>query len=205
MAALLLAAGAGSRLGHRAKSALMLDGVPLIRRQIMALRGAGLQDIVVVLGHHAEDLKPLIEDCPVTCVYNPDPDAGQVSSLRWGLQALGSSADPVLVSLADLALINTQDIRDLLHAYANRPVHTEVVVPTVQGLPGNPVVFSQVVRQSLLAQAEHVGCKDWQAQHPAAVHHWITHNQHYRTDIDAPQDIDMLARTTGQRLQWPAA
>jgi molybdenum cofactor cytidylyltransferase len=73
----------------------------------------------------------------------------------------------------------------------------------VQGLPGNPVVFSQAVRQSLLAQAEHVGCKDWQAQHPVAVHHWITHNQNYRTDMDTPQDIDMLARTTGQRLQWP--
>jgi CTP:molybdopterin cytidylyltransferase MocA len=111
--------------------------------------------------------------------------------------------DAVLVSLADLALINSQDIQDVLHAYAERPAHTEVVVPTVQGLPGNPVVFSQAVRQSLLAQAEHVGCKDWQVQHPAAVHHWITHNQHYRTDMDTPQDIEMLAQTTGHRLQWP--
>ena len=201
--ALLLAAGAGSRLGHRPKSALMLDGVPLIRRHVMALLGAGLQDVVVVLGHHAADLEPLIQDFPVTRVYNPDPDAGQVSSLRWGLQAFLSPVDAVLVSLADLALIDSQDIRDVLHAYAERPVHTEVVVPTVQGLPGNPVVFSQAVRQSLLAQAEHVGCKDWQAQHPVAVHHWITHNQNYRTDMDTPQDIDMLARTTGQRLQWP--
>jgi molybdenum cofactor cytidylyltransferase len=181
----------------------MLDGVPLIRRHVMALLGAGLQDVVVVLGHHAADLEPLIQDFPVTRVYNPDPGAGQVSSLRWGLQALLSPVDAVLVSLADLALIDSQDIRDVLHAYAERPVHTEVVVPTVQGLPGNPVVFSQTVRQSLLAQAEHVGCKDWQAQHPVAVHPWITHNQHYRTDMDTPQDIDMLARTTGHRLQWP--
>jgi molybdenum cofactor cytidylyltransferase len=202
--ALLLAAGAGSRLGHRPKSALMLEGVPLIQRHIMALLGAGLQDVVVVLGHHAADLAPLIQDFPVTRVYNPHPEAGQVSSLRWGLQALSAPVDAVLVSLADLALINSQDIQDVLHAYAERPAHTEVVVPTVQGLPGNPVVFSQAVRQSLLAQAEHVGCKDWQVQHPAAVHHWITHNQHYRTDVDTPQDIEMLAQTTGHRLQWPS-
>jgi molybdenum cofactor cytidylyltransferase len=202
--ALLLAAGAGSRLGHRPKSALMLEGVPLIQRHIMALLGAGLQDVVVVLGHHAADLAPLIQDFPVTRVYNPHPEAGQVSSLRWGLQALSAPVDAVLVSLADLALINSQDIQDVLHAYAERPAHTEVVVPTVQGLPGNPVVFSQAVRQSLLAQAEHLGCKDWQVQHPAAVHHWITHNQHYRTDMDTPQDIEMLAQTTGHRLQWPS-
>ena len=202
--ALLLAAGAGSRLGHRPKSALMLEGVPLIQRHIMALLGAGLQDVVVVLGHHAADLAPLIQDFPVTRVYNPHPETGQVSSLRWGLQALSAPVDAVLVSLADLALINSQDIQDVLHAYAERPAHTEVVVPTVQGLPGNPVVFSQAVRQSLLAQAEHVGCKDWQVQHPAAVHHWITHNQHYRTDMDTPQDIEMLAQTTGHRLQWPS-
>lgn len=201
--ALLLAAGAGSRLGHRPKSALMLDGVPLIRRHIMALLGAGLHDVVVVLGHHAADLEPLIADCPITRVYNPHPEAGQVSSLRVGLQALLAPVDAVLVSLADLALIDSQDIREVLQAYAERPVHTEVVVPTVQGLPGNPVVFSQAVRQSLLAQAEHVGCKDWQAQHPAAVHHWITHNQHYRTDVDTAQHIERLAQTTGHRLQWP--
>ena len=52
--AVLLAAGAGSRLGHRPKSLLELGGVPLIVRQLVALSGAGVDELVVVLGHHAE-------------------------------------------------------------------------------------------------------------------------------------------------------
>ena len=50
-AAVLLAAGAGSRMGHRPKSLLLLDGEPLIRRQVHALQTAGASQLVVVLGH----------------------------------------------------------------------------------------------------------------------------------------------------------
>ena len=48
--AVLLAAGAGSRLGNKPKSLLELDGVPLIHRQLAALSGAGVDEVVVVLG-----------------------------------------------------------------------------------------------------------------------------------------------------------
>ncbi len=42
LAAVLMAAGAGARMGQRPKSLLELDGVPLICRQVMALRQAGV-------------------------------------------------------------------------------------------------------------------------------------------------------------------
>ena len=46
--AVLLAAGSGSRLGHRPKSLLELGGVPLIRRQLFALSGAAVSTAVGV-------------------------------------------------------------------------------------------------------------------------------------------------------------
>ena len=51
--AVLLAAGAGSRLGGRPKALLELGGVPLVLRQLIALSGAGVDEVAVVLGHHA--------------------------------------------------------------------------------------------------------------------------------------------------------
>ena len=48
--AVLLAAGSGARLGHRPKCLLELGGVPLIQRQLIALSGAGVDEVVVVLG-----------------------------------------------------------------------------------------------------------------------------------------------------------
>lgn len=202
--AVLLAAGSASRMGHRPKCLLELDGVPLIWRLLTALSGSGVDELVVVLGHYADRIEPVVRDFPVTLVHNPDPNAGQVSSLRLGLQALPSQIDTVLVALADQPLIHSQDISDLIGAYRMRPAGTEVMQPTVDGLPGNPVVFSQTVREQILASEAHVGCRQWQQAHPQAVHRWATTNTRYRTDVDSPEDIESLAARTGQRLLWPA-
>lgn len=200
----LLAAGAGARMGHRPKSLLELGGVPLIRRQLIALSGAGVDEVVVVLGHYAERIEAAVQEFPVTLVRNPDPDAGQISSLRLGLQALSPKLDAVLVALADQPLINSQDINDLIGAYKKRPAAAQVVQPTVDGLPSNPVMFSAEVREQILAGQPHVGCRQWQAAHPDQVHAWLSSNQRYRTDVDTPEDIEALAARTGHRLKWPA-
>ena len=203
MGAVLLAAGSASRMGKRPKCLLELGGVPLIRRQLIALSGAGVEELVLVLGHYAVRIEAAVKEFPLTRVYNPQPDAGQVSSLRLGLAALSPKLDAVLVALADQPLINAQDITDLIAAYKNRPATAQVVQPTVAGLPGNPVVFSAGVRQQILAGAAHLGCRQWQAAHPEQVHPWMTSNSHYRVDVDTPQDMQALASRTGQRLQWP--
>lgn len=203
--AVLLAAGSGSRMGNRPKCLLELGGVPLIRRQLIALSGAGVDELVVVLGHYADQIEPAVMDFPVTLVRNPDPDAGQNASLRLGLQTLSPKIDTVLVALADQPLINSQDINDLIGAYKKRPEGTQVVQPNVEGQPGNPVMFSGDVRDQILAGEAKVGCKQWQSAHPEAVHRWVTSNQRYRTDVDSPEDIEALAARTGHRLRWPVA
>ena len=86
--AVLLAAGAGRRLGGRPKALLQLGGVPLVMRQLVALSGAGVDEVAVVLGHHAEAVEAAIAAFPITLVHNAAPDEGQASSVRLGLAAL---------------------------------------------------------------------------------------------------------------------
>lgn len=205
LGAVLLAAGSGSRIGQRPKSLLELGGVPLIRRQLIALSGAGVDEVVVVLGHHAEHIEPVIEDFPVRVVHNPQPEEGRVSSLRLGLSALSGKLDAVMVALADQPLIHAQDLIDVVGAYKKRPEGTQIVVPTVAGLPGNPVLFSAEVSEAVLAGDARLGCKQWQQQHPEQVYHWSSDNQRYRTDIDCEDDIRALASSTGHQLRWPSA
>lgn len=202
--AVLLAAGAGSRMGNRPKSLLELGGVPLIRRQLIALSGAGVDEVVVVLGHYADRIEDVIKEFPVTLVRNPDPDAGQISSLRLGLQATSAKLDALLVALADQPLINSQDINDLIGAYKKRPAGAQVVQPHINGLPGNPVMFSAEVREQILAGSANVGCRQWQAANPTQVHAWESINHRYRADVDTLEDIEALATRTGHRLKWPA-
>jgi molybdenum cofactor cytidylyltransferase len=202
--AVLLAAGAGTRLGGRPKALLELGGVPLIRRQLIALSGAGVDEVVVVLGHHAALIEPLVQDFPVTLVHNSQPEQGQVSSLRLGLQALAGRLDAVLVALADQPLIHTQDLMALIGAYKKRPEGSQVLVPQVGGEPGNPVVFSAEVREQILQGDADVGCRQWRAEHPEVVAVFETDNRRYRVDIDTQEDMERFERETGHALRWPA-
>ena len=78
LGAVVLAAGRGSRLGNRAKALIELVGIPLIRRQLIALSGAGVDQLVVVLGHYASQIRPFIEDFPITVVdLSDNPEASQ--------------------------------------------------------------------------------------------------------------------------------
>ena len=118
--AVVLAAGAGARLGGRPKALLELGGVPLILRQLVALSGAGVDEVVVVTGHHAEAIEAAVRPFPITLAHNATPDDGQPSSVRIGLQALSPKLDAVMVALADQPLINEQDITALIGAFKKR-------------------------------------------------------------------------------------
>lgn len=202
--AVLLAAGAGSRIGNRPKPLLELGGVPLIRRQLIALSGAGVDEVVVVLGHHAEAIEAAVRDFPVTLARNPAPDDGQATSVRIGLQALTGKLDAVIVALADQPLINAQDITALIGAYKRRG-EASMVVPRIGGAPGNPVMLDAALREEWLAGDANAACRRWREQNPERVAWFDTDNTRYRTDIDTPEDLQRFRERTGHELRWPAA
>jgi len=201
----VLAAGAGSRMGHRPKCLLQLDGMSLLERQLQALTLAGVTPIGVVLGHHAERIlqEGILTRWAAQPVLNPRPDDGHVSSLRIGLQALPVWLDRVVVALADQPLIGVQAVQALLQAFAQRPAGTQLLQPQVQGLPGNPVVFTGVVMGQILAGDNTLGVRQWQLAHPEAVYHWKTPHTHYRLDVDNDADCQAVEQLTGQSLLWP--
>jgi molybdenum cofactor cytidylyltransferase len=201
--AVLLAAGAGSRMGGRPKALLELEGHPLVVRQLNALSSAGVDELVIVLGTHAERIRPLIEHMPITVVRNPRPDDGQVSSQRLGLGALSTNVEAVLVALVDQPLIDRHDIVSMICAFKKRADGTSIVVPHVAGQPGNPVIFSASVREQILQGDVTLGCREWRSQNPAAVVNLDTDNRHFVLDVDSPQDIERFERDTGRSLRWP--
>ena len=202
--AVLLAAGSGSRLGGKPKSLLELGGVPLIRRQLIALSGAGVDEVVVVLGHHADAIEASVRDFPVTLARNPSPDDGQASSVRVGLQALAGKLDAVVVALADQPMINAQDITDLISAFKKRGA-AQMVAPRIAGEPGNPVIFEAALRDEWLAGDLNAACRRWREANPERVHWFDTTNSRYRVDIDTPEDLQRFTERTGHTLRWPAA
>jgi len=203
-AAVLLAAGAGSRMGHRPKSLLLLEGEPLIRRQLRALQAAGAAHVVVVLGHYAADIGAQLTDLHLQYIHNRQPEDGLVSSQRLGLQALPEGLDGVVMALADQPLIQAADVTALTLEFKARPIGIDMVFPRVNGTPGNPVMLSASARHAILAQGPDFGCKEWRQAHKTQVQAFDSTNVHYTTDLDHLEDVASFKARTGKSLLWPA-
>jgi molybdenum cofactor cytidylyltransferase len=118
IAAVVLAAGSGSRFGGT-KQVALLDGKPLVRHAVDAARGAGIAEVVVVVGHDADAVAGAAGP-DVSIVRNPRHAEGQSTSLAAGLDALGDDVDAAVVLLADQPGITAEAIRGLVATAASR-------------------------------------------------------------------------------------
>src|SRR5262249_16679755 len=88
VAAIILAAGAGARLGGVAKAALRLpDGRSVVESRLASARAAGASPVVVVAQPHGAAVTALAGDARV--VWNPAPERGMIGSLNAGIAAAG--------------------------------------------------------------------------------------------------------------------
>ena len=201
--AVLLAAGEGVRMGGVAKSLIRLQGVPLINRQLIALSGAGVDEVVVVTGHARDAVEAQVQSFPVTLAYNPDYTSGQQSSVRVGLGALSGAFDAVFIVLADQPLIGAADLTELIAAFKKRP-SGHVLVPVVNGQRGNPIVLDATARADILASGTNMGCRHLIERQPELVCVHETANTRFITDLDTPDDVQQLAQRSGWTLEMPS-
>lgn len=113
----LLAAGAGTRIGM--PKGLVRDdaGVPWVVRSVRVLRDGGCGPIGVVVGAAAEDVTALLVDEDVTIVPSPDWESGMSASLRSGLSwAAETPAEAVVVHLVDMPDVGADVVRRVLAA-----------------------------------------------------------------------------------------
>lgn len=188
---ILLAAGESRRMGGPNKLEMKLDGVPLVRRTAQTLLDAGLSPLVVVLGHAAERIAPLLQDLPVRVVLNSDYRDGQQTSVSCGLHALVDPVDAYVVCLSDLPLMSAAHLRELFDVFA-KGAQTAILVPVHEGQRGNPVVFDAGLRDALLATPG--GARAWIDAHPGAVRRHPVAHPGFTTDLDTLDDVAALGR-----------
>jgi CTP:molybdopterin cytidylyltransferase MocA len=146
VAGLLLAAGAGRRMGL--PKALLRDqgGVPLVDRAVGVLLDAGCEMVTVVLGASADEVTALLteagwtDDPAVTLVLAEDWAEGMGASLRAGLRhLLATGHDAAVVSLVDLPDVPAEAVRRVLA----RVAPAALARATYDGRPGHPVLLGR--------------------------------------------------------------
>ena len=201
--AVLLAAGEGRRMGWVAKPLIRLQGVALIRRQLIALSGAGVDEVVVVTGHAQAAIEEEVHGFSVTLAHNDAYAQGQDGSVRVGLEALNWPFDAVFVVPSDQPLIAADDLTELIGAFKKRS-GGHVIVPVVDGRRGNPVLLDDEACSRILAGSSGLGSQFLTEIEPDLVHVHATSNSRFVADLDTPDDVNALAQRTGWRLEMPA-
>ena len=197
LAVLLLAAGEGSRLGLTPKALLQKDDQSLLSHFCQAIAVFAPTEFIVVTGFYADAIESELakikksSDLSIKTAHNPNPERGQASSVRSGLQALKSNYDVLLVALCDQALVGAVEIDALIQQYEKRDQQKEIILPMVGERRGNPVVFSHQVITDILAIPNMV-CRSFMDQHPELVQIFATDNLAYIADADTEADLSAL-------------
>jgi len=208
-AGVVLAAGEAKRMGGRPKPLIERDGVPLVRRVAGALVEAGVGEVVVVLGHRAQEVGRALAGLPARGLVHEGYAAGRVSSLRAGLASLAglvdlgrpTATDAVIVALADQPLLEADDVTALIRAFEDRGA-ARSMVPRVAGVRGHPVLLEWSACREILAGDSGFGARQWMDANPSQVAWFDCDNPRYCEDVDAPGDLERIAQHYGCAMRW---
>jgi molybdenum cofactor cytidylyltransferase len=198
LSGVVLAAGESRRMG-RPKQLLPFGDATILERVVDALLDAGVGEVIVVLGHLAEQVRVVLGDRPVKVVINEAYREGMLSSVQCGVRAAGTAQDAALFALGDQPHIESQVVREVMDAY--RSGEAGMVIPRYGGKKGHPIIINlQRYRAAILRLPAHVGLNALMQEYADDVRFIEVSTEDIIRDIDVPEDYSReLARFTERR------
>ncbi|HLL28440.1 MAG TPA: molybdopterin-binding/glycosyltransferase family 2 protein [Xanthobacteraceae bacterium] len=191
LAAIVLAAGRGTRMGPENKLLAELNNKPIVRHTVEAALASRARPVIVVTGHEGDRVAGALKGFGVSFVRNPRFADGLSTSLRAGLAALSPEVDAVAVVLGDMPEISGALIDRL--AAAIDPVRGALIaVPTRDGKRGNPVVWSRRLFDDLAHLEGDVGARHLIGLYADAVVEVPVEDEAVFTDVDTPEALAKL-------------
>lgn len=191
ISAILLAAGESRRMGEF-KQLLAYAGRTFVESCVDSLLASRADEVIVVTGHRAADVRQALGARPVRFAHNKDYGEGMSASVKCGVAALAPAARAVLVALVDQPQIDAAIINRVIAEYERRlPL---VVIPTYAGRNGHPVLLDLRLRDELLSFDPAQGLRQVIHSHRADTLHTEVATEAVLTDFDYPEDYQRLVR-----------
>ena len=188
--AVILAAGASSRMGHP-KQTLQFRGESLLKRAARAALGAGCHPVIVVTGAHRELSRRELDGLDVREVLNTCWDTGMASSVRAGVEGLVSAdagTNAAVLLLCDQPYVTADIISDLVAAH--RATGRPIIASTYGGSFGVPALFSSTLFAELARLEGGAGAKQVIKRYASEAHFLPFRGG--EMDVDTPDDFSRL-------------
>jgi molybdenum cofactor cytidylyltransferase len=191
IAAVVLAAGRSTRMGAVNKMIAQIGGKPLVRiatEQALASRAG---PVIVVTGHQRDKVEAALKGLDVRFVHNPDYAEGLGTSLRAGIGAVPDNADGAIVCLGDMPQVDAKLIDTLLDAF-DPDSGALIVVPTIEGRRGNPVVWARRFFPNLMSIGGDFGARYLIGNYAEAVAEVAVTGEAALFDVDTPESLSAV-------------
>jgi molybdenum cofactor cytidylyltransferase len=189
ISAIILAAGGSSRMG-RPKQLLPLGASTVLAKTIETVRSAAVDELVLVLGAHAEAIRQQLPPEGLKVVMNPAYQQGMATSLCAGLAAVDEQSDAALIVLGDQPFIRPQTLNQIIAEY--RRTRAQIIIPTCQGNRGNPVLLDRALFPEVMALEGDIGCRAIFPNHLEEIVKVEVEDAGILQDLDRPEDYDRL-------------
>jgi molybdenum cofactor cytidylyltransferase len=191
--AMVLAAGKSTRMG-RTKALLPVgDNDTFLTRIIRSFRTAGVEDVVVVLGHDADAIISALDARGVAAriVVNADYERGQFSSLLAGLQVVDRpGVSGMLLTLVDVPLVSPETIRAVVARH--RATAAPLIRPVSGDRHGHPVLIDRRLFEALRHADPIQGAKPVVRANASAAGDVEVNDEGAFLDVDTPEDYAAL-------------
>jgi molybdenum cofactor cytidylyltransferase len=191
IAAVVLAAGRSIRMGAVNKLIAEIGGKPLVRIAAEQALASRASPVIVVTGHEHGRVEQALNGLPVKLAHNPDYAEGLGTSLKAGIAAVPDDADGAIVCLGDMPQVNAALIDKLIAAF-DPARGALVVVPSIAGRRGNPVVWSRRFFHDLMAIDGDIGARHLIGSYAEAVVEVPLEGDAALTDVDTPESLSAV-------------
>ena len=144
--AILTAAGFSSRMSGY-KPLLKWQNSTLIEYQIKTLFDGGVDEVMVVVGHNYESIKPYIENSKASVVLNNKFASGRATSIIEGVKFVSTDTTSIMILGVDQPR-NSEIINKLIDQHSSSD--DLITYPSFDGRGGHPIIFSSILREELM-------------------------------------------------------
>ena len=193
VAGVVLAAGSSTRMG-RNKLFFELDGETLLRRVVRRAIDAGLDPVLVVVGHEAARARAELADLACTPVDNPDHALGVNRSLRTGISRVPERARAAVVMLADMPFVTSPMVAGIVARY--RESTAPLVISAYGDVNAPPMLYDRALF-SELRQMSGEGCGRQVVRRHRREAVAVSWPPAALQDIDVPEDYERIRTELG--------
>jgi molybdenum cofactor cytidylyltransferase len=189
VAAIVLAAGMSRRMGVP-KQLLRVGDKTILERTLENVRASNASEIVLVLGHAADEIQKRIATQDLKIVLNHGYEQGMGTSLRSGLMEVTADVKAAIIVLADQPWISAGTLNRLIACHQERK--PQIIIPTYRGFRGNPVLLDRSVFAEVQSLNGDVGCRAIFGDHTEGIVKLAVDDPGILLDIDSHEDLEPL-------------